>query len=87
MGQETVVTYVFGFFASCLVKDIQLRSGVLTLLCSEPFSSSGQLMQPFPWVQGTGFSDGCDQVLVISIAPAPPADLGLAAAGNGSSVA
>ena len=47
MGQETVVTYVFGFFASCLVKDIQLRSGVLTLLCSEPFSSSGQLMQPF----------------------------------------
>lgn len=42
---------------------------------------------PWPWVQGTGFSDGCDQVLVVSIAPAPPADLGLAAAGNGSPVA
>lgn len=42
---------------------------------------------PWPWVQGTGFSNGCDQVLVISIAPAPPADLGLAAAGNGSPIA
>lgn len=42
---------------------------------------------PWPWVQGTGFSNGCDQVLVISIAPAPPADLRLAAAGNGSPVA
>lgn len=35
---------------------------------------------PRSGVQGTGFGNGCHQVLVVSVPPAPPADLGLAAA-------
>lgn len=42
---------------------------------------------PCSWVQGTGFRDGGDQVFIICIAPAPPADLRLATAGNGCPVA
>ena len=39
-------------------------------------------MKSFP-----GFGNGRDEVFIISIAPAPPADLRLAAASNGSPVA
>lgn len=38
-------------------------------------------------VQGTGLGDGGDQVLVVGVAPAPPADLWLAAAGDHGPVA
>lgn len=50
-------------------------------------SAEGASSSPCPRVQGTGFSDGRDQVLIISIAPAPPADLRLAAAGDGCPIA
>lgn len=33
-------------------------------------------------VHGAGLGDGLDQVLVVGVPPAPPADLGLAAAGD-----
>ena len=36
-------------------------------------------------VHGAGLGDGLDQVLIICVPPAPPADLWLAAAGNHSS--
>lgn len=50
-------------------------------------SAEGAPSGPCPRVQGTGFGDGRDQVLIIGIAPAPPADLRLAAAGDCSPVA
>ena len=37
---------------------------------------------PSAAVQPAGLGDGGDQVLVVSVSPAPPADLGLAAAGD-----
>lgn len=50
-------------------------------------SAEGAPSGPCPRVQSTSFSDGRDQILIISIAPAPPADLRLAAAGNCSPIA
>lgn len=47
----------------------------------------GPPCQPLSRVQGTGFGDGGYEVLVISIAPAPPADLRLTAARNHRPVA
>ena len=38
-------------------------------------------------VQGTGFGNGRHEILVVRVAPAPPADLGLAAAGDHRPVA
>lgn len=35
---------------------------------------------PGSWIQCAGFGDRCDQVLVLSVPPSPPADLRLAAA-------
>lgn len=49
--------------------------------------AEGASSGPCPRIQGTSFSNGRDQVLIISIAPAPPADLRLAAAGDGSPIA
>lgn len=48
---------------------------------------SWQLAATWSGVGGTGFGYWLHQVLVISIPPAPPADLGLSTAGNDSSIA
>ena len=45
-------------------------------------AGQGLTSEPGPGVHETGLSDGCYQVLVLCVPPAPPADLWLAAASD-----